>query len=226
MKRILLSLIIVAVAAQSCVTSLQPLATYKTAVTDDRLSGTWKSDDVDYTVQKFYNSDLFKKLKKEMDKNKTDTSKTLTKKETEDSILYARSYVVKYTKDNIEYHMFGTMVKLNGQYFINFTAADINTNEQNEQAFEITLTDRLATYTIARVKFNNANSLQLDFIDGSFLYEQVKAGRMKIKNERDDLYDTFLITASTNELQQFIEKYGTDGRFFNKENSVTLIRKG
>ncbi len=32
-----------------------------------------------------------------------------------------------------------------------------------------------------------------------FLYDQVKAGRMKIKNERDDLYDTFLITASTNE---------------------------
>ena len=48
---------------------------------------------------------------------------------------------------------------------------------------------------------------------------------MKIKHETDDLYDTFLITASTNELQQFIQKYGNDDRFFNKENSVTLIRK-
>ena len=40
-----------------------------------------------------------------------------------------------------------------------------------------------------------------------------------------ELYDTFLITASTNELQQFILKYGKDDRFFSKENSVTLIRK-
>ena len=80
-------------------------------------------------------------------------------------------------------------------------------------------------YTIARVRFNNSNTLKLDFIDGGFLYDQIKAGRMKIKHESDDLYDTFLITASTNELQQFIQKYGNDDRFFNKENSVTLIRK-
>src|SRR6185503_17749546 len=133
MKKIIPVLIISLIAMQSCVTSLHPLVTYNTAISDDRLVGNWNADGQDYTVQKFYNSDLFKKLKKEMDKNKSDTSKSLTKKETEDSILYSRSYIVKYTKDKIEYHMFGSMVKLNGQFFINFTAADINTDEQNGQ---------------------------------------------------------------------------------------------
>lgn len=225
MKKLALSLMILTIISASCVTSLQPLATYQSAIRDDRVTGTWNADGKDYTVQKFYSSDFFKKLKKEADKNKPGEEEPLTQKEAEDSILYSKSYVVKYTKDNVEYHMFGTMVKLNGQYFMNFTPADINTNKENEQAFEITLTDRLATHTIARIKFTNANSIQLDFIDGDFLYKQVKAGRMKIKNEADDLYDTFMITASTSELQQFLEKYGNDERFFSKGNSVTLIRK-
>ena len=228
-------LIISLVVMQSCVTSLQPLATYNTAVVDDRLAGIWNADGQDYEVQKFFDSDLFKYIKKEMDKNKAiadkvfenNAGKTLSTKEMEAFApsLYFRSYVIKYTRDKIEYNMLGSMVKLNGQFFINFSAIDLNTDKDNKPAFEVTSTDLLATHTIARVQFPNSTTVKLDFVDGGFLYEQVKAGRMKIKNERDDLYDTFLITASTDELQQFIQKYGNDDRFFDKENSVTLIRK-
>jgi hypothetical protein len=227
MKKLFIVLIISIVLMQSCVTSLQPLATYNTAIIDDRLAGTWNSDGQNYEVQKFFDSDLFKYIKKEMDKYKGNADKELSEKEMEDfsPILYFKSYVIKYTKDKIDYLMLGSMVKLNGQFFINFAPVGINTDKNKGQAFEITSTDQLATHTIARVQFTNSNTVKLDFIDGGFLYDQVKAGRMKIKNERDDLYDTFLITASTDELQQFIQKYGNDDRFFNKENSVTLIRK-
>jgi len=227
MKKLFIVLIISLVVMQSCVTSLQPLATYNTAIVDDRLAGTWNSDGQDYEVQKFFDSDLFKYIKKEMDKYKGNADRELSEKEMQEfsPTLYFKSYVIKYTKDKIEYVMFGSMVKLNGQFFINFAPIDINTDKNKEQAFETTSTDRLATHTIARVQFTNSNTVKLDFIDGGFLYEQVKAGRMKLKNERDDLYDTFLITASTDELQQFIQKYGNDDRFFDKENSVTLIRK-
>jgi len=227
MKKLFMVLIISPVFMQSCVTSLQPLATYDTAIVDDRLAGTWNSDGQDYEVQKFFDSDLFKYIKKEMDKNKGNADRELSTKEMEEfsPILYFKSYVIKYTKDKIEYVMLGSMVKLDGQFFINFAPIGINTDKNKGQAFETTSTDWLATHTIARVQFTNANTIKLDFIDGGFLYDQVKAGRMKIKNERDDLYDTFLITASTNELQEFIQKYGNDDRFFNKENSVTLIRK-
>ena len=234
MKKLFIVLISLVV-MQSCVTSLQPLATYNTAIVDDRLAGTWNSDGQDYEVKKFFDSDLFKYIKKEMDKTKDsidkvfkdNVGKTLSNKEMEDfaPILYFKSYVIKYTKDKIEYNMLGSMVKLNGQFFINFSAIDFNTDKDYKPAFEVTSTDLLATHTIARVQFPSSNSVKLDFIDGGFLYDQVKAGRMKVKNERDDLYDTFLITASTDELQQFIQKYGSDDRFFKKENSVTLIRK-
>lgn len=227
MKKLFIVLIFSLVVMQSCVTSLQPLATYNTAIVDDRLAGTWNSDGQDYEVQKFFDSDLYKYIKKEMDKYKGNADKKLSEKEMEDfaPMLYFKSYVIKYTKDKLEYVMFGSMVKLNGQFFINFAPIDINTDKNKERAFEITSTDRLATHTIARVQFTNSNTIKLDFIDGGFLYDQVKAGRLKIKNERDDLYDTFLITASTSELQQFLQKYGNDDRLYNKENSVTLTRK-
>ena len=44
---------------QSCVTSLQPLVTKNTAVTDSRLTGTWNSDGQDYTIQKVFESDFY-----------------------------------------------------------------------------------------------------------------------------------------------------------------------
>ena len=227
MKKLFIVLIISLVIMQSCVTSLQSLATYDTAILDDRLAGTWHSEGQDYVVQKFFDSDLFKVIKKEMDKYKGNTDKILSDKEMEEFApnLYYRSYVIRYTKDKIDYVMLGSMVKLNGQFFINFAPIDIHTDKSQEQAFDVTSADRLATHTIARVQFTHSNSIKLDFIDGGFLYDQVKAGRLKIKNERDDLYDTFIITASTSELQQFLQKYGNDNRFFNKKNSVTLIRK-
>ena len=132
--------------------------------------------------------------------------------------------MIKYIKNGIKYELFGNMIRLNGQLFINFLGVDMN-NIDTARKEDIDLVNRLESSTIARVKFINTNTLRLDFIDGGYVYNQIGAGRMKIKHESDELYDTFLITASTNELQQFIQKYGNDDRFFNKENSVTLIRK-
>ena len=125
----------------------------------------------------------------------------------------------------MQYLLFGSMIKLNGRLFMNFTPVDMISTDSTSTITEINFDNRLNSYTIARVQFGTVNTMKLDFIDGGYLHDQIKAGRMKIKNETDELYGTFLITASTRELQQFLEKYGNDSRFFNKENSVTLNRK-
>lgn len=211
MKKLLILLLVsIAIIHSSCITSWQPLFNRNTAIADDRLPGIWNSDGQDYTVQKFFESDYAKS----MPGNKEQKSEPKSGNDKEDSILFSKTYIINYTKDTIKYNLFGVMVKLNGQFFINFSAIDMGQ-----------WASRKATFTIARVQFNNSNTVKLDFINGDFLYKQIEAGRMKLKHETDELYDTFLITASTNELQQFILKYGKDDRFFDKENSVTLIRK-
>jgi hypothetical protein len=225
MKKILFSLAVLIVATSSCVTSLQPLVTYNSAIEDSRIEGTWQQDGQEYIVQKVFNSDFYKKNKKDLEKSNRDDNGQLSEKDRKDSILFSRSYIISYTKNKIEYLLFGSLIKLNGRLFMNFTPVDMISKDSTSTIAEINFDNRLSSYTIARVQFSNVNTMKFDFIDGGYLYDQVKAGRMKIKNETDELYDTFLITASTRELQQFLEKYGNDSGFFNKENSVTLNRK-
>ena len=226
MKKInFIILIALLVTASSCVTSLQPLVSYNTVIADNRLEGAWEQDDQQYIVQKVFNSDLYKKHKEDLEKSRKENNGQLSEKDKRDSVLYSKSYIIKYSKDGIQYLLFGSMIKLNGRLFMNFTPADMTEIDTSNAEIEINLSNRLDSYTIARVQFTNSNIMKLDFIDGGYLYDQIKAGHMKIKNETDELYDTFLITASTTELRQFLEKYGNDSRFFNKENSVTLNRK-
>ena len=226
MKKILFILsIILLFSASSCVTTLQPVVTYNTAVTDSRLEGSWEQDGQEYIVKKVFNSELYDKFKDDIEKSRIESGK-LSEKEKKDSVLYSKSYIIKYIKDGIAYELFGNMIKLNGRLFMNFTPADMNTTGPSIDKEKVAnISNTLYGHTIARVQFNNNNSLSLDFIDGGYVYDEIKAGHMKIKHEIEENYDTFLITASTSELQQFLEKYGDDKRFFNKENSVTLIRK-
>ena len=224
-KTIFIISIAILVTASSCVTTLQPLVTYNTAIADNRLEGGWEQDGEQYIVQKVFSSDFFKKNQKDLEKSRKENNGQLSEKDKRDSVLFSKSYLIKYSKDGIQYLLFSSLIKLNGRLFMNFKPVDMTEIDTSNAEIEINLSNRLDSYTIARVQFTNNNIMKLDFIDGGYLHDQIKAGHMKIKNETDELYDTFLITASTTELQQFLEKYGNDSRFFNKENSVTLNRK-
>jgi len=215
---------LILIATSSCVTSLRPLVTYNTAIADNRVEGAWEQEGQEFIVQKVFNSDFYKENKGGLEKSREKDGQ-LSEKNKKDSVLYSKSYIIKYSKGDLEYLLLGSMIKLNGRLFMNFTPADLNSTDSTKDVPEFNLANPINSNTIARVEFSNTNTMKLDFIDGGYLDDQIKAGRMKIKNETDELYGTFLITASTIELQQFLEKYGNDSRFFNKENSVTLIRK-
>lgn len=222
-KTIFIIGVLILVTTSSCVTSLQPLVTYNTAIADSRLEGAWEQDGQEYIVQKFFNSNFYKKNKGKLETGREQNGQ-LSEKSKRDSVLYSKSYIIKYSKAGLEYVLLGSMIKLNGRLFMNFIPKDLNITDSTKDEPEFNLGTPITSHTIARVEFIN-KTMQLDFIDGGYLYDQIKAGRLKIKNEADELDGTFLITASTRELQQFLEKYGNDSRFFNKGNSVTLIRK-
>ena len=223
MKRIIVAGFI-CLALSACVTTLHPLVTYDKVITDERLAGKWKSDDREFIVQQFYKSNLYKLHQKEIEDAIGSEKKEKTGKATGDSILYSKSYIIEYIKGGIQYDLLGSLIRLNGQLFMNFSplnSSNINTAKDSS----LDPASSLSTCTIAKVKIINSNTLKIDFLDGGFIYDQINSGHLKIKNERDDLYDTFLITASTEELRRFLEKYGNDSRLYGKENSVTLNRK-
>jgi len=224
-KIILLILITTTIGISSCVTTLQPLVTRNTIISDDRLIGAWNNDDQEFIVQGLFNSNLYKKNKDEIEKEKQKNGGKLNDEMRRDSLYFSKIYVIEYSKDGIKYELLGGLIKLNGQFFINFKAEEMTQINSAGNEYNFNLPNRIASNTIARLQFSGSNMIKLDFIDGGYIYDQIKTGHMKIKHEKDDMYDTFLITASSEELQQFLKKYGNDKRFFNKENSVTLIRK-
>jgi hypothetical protein len=188
----------------------------------EKVEGNWENKDGNYKVYRFFKSEIYERLINDMHSFKGDTNSI--DQNMKDSIRYSKGYIIEYTRKNIRHYMFGAFIRLNGNLFINLTPVGAMQASDSSGDF-IESNSSIETNTFARVQLTGNHKMQIDFIDGEFLQKQIEAGRMKLKHESDDLYETFLITASTKDLQQFLVKYGNDSRFFNKENSVILNRK-
>lgn len=206
-KIIFISIAIIATMLTSCVTTLHPLASRETVTTDKRIIGSWTGKDGDILVQPF---DLFQKAQEEGPKS------IFTKEKTDAD---AKFYIVSFKRNNITYNMHASLVKLDDQLFM-----DLRPESSDGEGIDYS-TDYMPAYSIAKVQLEDGKMILL-FADGAFVKEQVLNDRLRIKHETDGLFGTFLITASTSELQQFIKKYADDARLFSSRNSVTLTRKG
>lgn len=218
-----LILIAIAISFSSCLTSLHPLVTPDKVISEDRVLGAWVHDGVTINIDKFTQSEVYKSWTKlggglSILKNGSDTY-------SQDSIMYVHGYCISYRKDGVDYFMFGAVTKIgNDFYFDLIPVIAEDPKNQEGSGFEYT-NDYLPAFTMAKLEIDK-NALYLQFLDGDFIKEQIKGGNMRIKHEKDELFETFIVTASSGELKQFIEKYGHDKRLFSKENSVTLTRKG
>ena len=142
----------------------------------------------------------------------------------EDSILYSNSYVAEFEKDGYRYYMICSLVKLGNNLFVNIEpveAKPINTPNEKDTEELFSGGSYMTSNSIAKLVFTE-NEIEFRFINPDFIRSQLKNGRLAIKYEKDDLFNTDLITASSSDLQHFLSKYGNDQRLYNKENSITL----
>lgn len=125
------------------------------------------------------------------------------------------SYKINYfeKKDEaseFEVHLF----KLNGQTYVDFIPFEINVPDMT--AFHL-----LPTHSIAKIEMSR-DSINLKWFNESWLAgllenNKIRISHETIKGENDD-DDSYVLTASTEELQKFIIKYGNDPNAF-KDNS-------
>lgn len=205
----------------SCLTSLNRLATYSTVKTDDRITGTWQLDDLQIRIESIPVSNFYKGLVASV---KTKEEKKSVFDNAEDSVLYSNSYVADFVKNGYQYYMICSMVKLGNSLFANIEPVDATPeNATAEKDAEDILNggSYISSNSIAKLVFKE-NEMELLFINQEFVRSQLKNGRLAIKYEKDDLFLTDLITASSTDLQHFLAKYGNDERLYRKENSVTL----
>lgn len=77
---------------------------------------------------------------------------------------------------------------------------------------------KFSVHTFSRVHIN-PDSLSIEFFKSRWIEEQIKNNRVRIKHEETD--DGILITASTAELQRFVQKYGTLQEVYEKPIKLT-----
>jgi len=125
------------------------------------------------------------------------------------------SYKINYfeKKDEaseFEVHLF----KLNGQTYVDFIPFDINVPDMT--AFHL-----VPTHSIAKIEMSR-DSINLKWFNESWLAGLLENNKIRISHEtikgEKGNDDSYILTASTEELQKFIIKYGNDPNAF-KDNS-------
>lgn len=218
MKLILITLSFILLAATSCITSVQPLVSKNKMITDPRITGVWIQQGTEITIEPFSSSGLSNKWENFLNKKGEGENK-----ESAESIK--KLYLVSYKKHNRVYQLLFSLTRINENYFGDLYPAEM-LDESDPDAGLGKENDFLPGYTIARLAFKDKENLSIEFLDGELIKKQVLAGNMRLKHEYDPLFGTFVITASSAELQQFLEKYGNDARFFPTGNSINLKKKG
>jgi len=205
----------------SCLTSLNRLVTYSTVNTDNRITGNWQFEDLQIKIESIPVSDFYKDIVASI-KAKGEIKSAFDGKE--DSILYSNSYVAEFIRNGYRYYMICSLVKLGNDLFANIEpvgASQVNKPTGNDSDELFSGGSYITSNSVAKLVFNG-NEMEFRFIDPGFIREQLKKGTLAIKYEKDDLFETDIITASSLDLQHFLVKYGKEERLYNKENTATL----
>jgi hypothetical protein len=204
----------------SCLTTLQPLVTDNNIITDERITGNWQYEDATIQIKK-----LEQLLEMENDRDLRIITRNTRHSGTTNSVFLSKTYELTFNKNGVLYSMVGAITSIQNDLFIEFSPMLVNDPKNAEgSGFEWNNT-YLPSFTIARLHIKNNHAIDIQFLNGDFIKEQIRAGNMRIKHEHNDLFNTFLITASSSELKQFLEKYGNDDRLYSTQNSITLTKK-
>jgi hypothetical protein len=221
---VLITGIVLMLVQSSCVNSLQPVATSKTIITDKRVVGEWSDGKNVLRIQDLATSDILDGNENEKGKEK----KVFLGENKEDSMFYTKAYAITIQQKGIDYIMVGSLSRIDDQLFIDIMslgAKDPERPNQKGSGFEFSF-DYLPTFSIAKIEFVNDNKITIKYLNGEYIKEQINKGNLRLKHEKDNLFGSFLITASSFELRQFLEKYGHDERLYYSEDTTVLNRKG
>jgi hypothetical protein len=119
----------------------------------------------------------------------------------------------------------GHLFKLNDQLFLDFFPLGKDESD-GTMMFDMHM---MPTHTIARVEGISENEIEIRWLNEKWLQSLFSQNKIKISHEvvRDPIVPdnsdmSYILTASTEEMQKFIIKYGDEDKAFIDDNSVWL----
>lgn len=179
--------------------SLHPLVSEKDAVTVNGITGVWEKDDQRWT---FIKEGEYEDLTMSGVQGNAEFSITMTDEGSDSTNTDHNSYLIIYedlSEEQVDSsYFFGSFAMLNGDYYLDLYPFDLGSLNFESSHY-------LPVHTFSKISLNE-DSLVISLFKDSWIEEQITDNRVRIKHEKTE--DTVLITASTEELQKFIIKYG------------------
>lgn len=199
----------------SCVIkSLNPFYTKKTIYYDENLIGEW--DDSKNGTWKIvsFKEEMLKENDMEMIEIKNELSKIYKE--------YQNSYYIQRTYDDIEVLFIATPFTINNQTFLDFFPLD-----NQGDADDLLQSHSVYTHSLVQYDFDNNEKINLKWLAEKKIENLFKEKKIKIKHETFGLLnEKYLLTASSKELQKFLEKYmnSKDDEKWNTSTKYTLSK--
>lgn len=196
MKKRHIILLVSLVVFNSCIVkSLNPFYTEETIKFSKDFLGEWKDNNKD--IWKITSlKDEYAKLIKSGEKITLEDEKFFKK--------YKNSYSVEYSDKDKKSLFIATPFKLKDQLFLDF----IPFNDQGSEMNGLLQIHNIYPHSLVKLDILNNNEISIKWFDEKRLKEIFKEKRIKIKHEKIGVMkEDILLTASSEELQQFLKKY-------------------
>lgn len=206
MKRILLtsSIVFLLVLLSGCLTTLHPIFTEKDIVYNPKLIGTWKTDSVGGRA-------VITNLATESSVELPGNISSISQKG------YFISYFQKDGSASERYIAF--LAQIGKHLYFDYYPADKKTDRKIDDFFGVHFVKMHSSY---RVEILKDGSFELNQLDGSYVESLINEKKFRISHETD-ADGNIVITASTQELQQYLIKYGDDPSAYRSDK--ILFRK-
>ena len=186
MKKLFIIAVTIAIvtALSGCLSTLHPLFTEKDLVFDPRLLGRWKEGD-DTIMFEQGTAASFNQLPEKL------------------RSLASKAYVMTGQEDGNEVKYYAFLTRLGKELYLDYYPYE-NARQKNYDGFYKQHLTKM--HIFYRLRFNNDGSFGVRMFDGDFLKKLIDNKQIRIKHEiRFD--GSYVITASTEELQQYVMKY-------------------
>ncbi|MGF1555424.1 hypothetical protein [Paucihalobacter sp.] len=116
---------------------------------------------------------------------------------------YKQAYVVNKVKKEKEAAFLVVPFKVYNETFLDFTPIAFDDSESNSLAMQ----HLLKTHSVAKMNKLENNAIQLQWLDEKPISELFNKSQLKLKHETVGVDETLVLTATSNELYQFLQKF-------------------
>lgn len=207
--------IVFALLLTSCiVNSLHPFYTNDVLHYESKFVGNWEDEENGvWNVKPF--QEVFNEVKGDLDKESFERYNKYNN----------ISYVVNYEKDSAKSAFLVVPFKINNQLFLDFSP--LEDNESLKGVNSLYSNHLISSHSLAKLDIDTKENITIKWLDSDKLEALMKANKIKIKYEKIGVDDDIVLTASSEELVKFIEKYmdSEDEKKWETRTEVSLSRR-